>query len=174
MTPRQKLTGLFTQISDVKAIGLPGAQGLLLTEAFYWDRDDASRAFARRFAEKMPGRVPTENQAGVYSSVLAFLHAVRKADTLDGDKVVAAMRAAPIEDPLFGTVTVRPDGRGGARHARVPGEDAGGVKVRVGPLQAGIHHSGRPGLPSAERGRLSPGQVTATPQARRPQGSRAR
>lgn len=126
VAPAQKLTGLFTQVTDVHAIGLPLAQGLLLTEAYYWDRDDASRAFAKRFAEKMPGRVPTENQAGVYSSVLAYLRAVKKADTIDGEAVVAEMKAKPIEDALFGTVTVRPDGR--AVHAmyayrvKAPGE----------------------------------------------------
>ena len=111
VTPQQKLTGLFTQISDVKAIGLQGAQGLLLTEAYYWDRDDASREFAKRFTAKMTGRVPTANQAGVYSSVLAYLNSAKKADSIEGDKVMAAMRSAPIEDKLFGTVTVRPDGR---------------------------------------------------------------
>lgn len=111
VSPAQKLTGLLTEVTDVKAIGLPLAQGLVLTEAYYWDRDDASRAFARRFAEKVPGRVPTENQAGVFSSVLAYLHAVKAADTIDGERVVEAMRAAPIEDALFGTVTVRADGR---------------------------------------------------------------
>ena len=115
LTPKQKLTGLFTQIVDVHAIGLQLAQGLLLTEAFYWDRDDTTRAFARRFTEKMPGRVPTENQAGVYSSVLAYLRAVKRADTIDGAAVVTEMRRAPIEDALFGTVTVRQDGR--ATHA---------------------------------------------------------
>ncbi|MDT7952174.1 MAG: ABC transporter substrate-binding protein [Acetobacteraceae bacterium] len=111
ITPKQKLTGLFTQISDVKAIGLQGAQGLLLTEAFYWDRNDASRAFSKRFEAKMPGRVPTANQAGVYSSVLAYLNAAKQADSIEGDKVMAAMRSAPIDDKLFGTVTVRADGR---------------------------------------------------------------
>ena len=111
ITPRQTLTGLFTQISDVHAIGLAGAQGLLLSEAFYWDRDDASRAFAQRFTAKMPGRVPTANQAGVYSSVLAFLNAAKQANSVEGDQVLAAMRAAPIEDALFGPVTVRADGR---------------------------------------------------------------
>ena len=105
------LTGLFTQIVDVDALGLPAAQGLLLTEAFYWDMNEATRAFTRRFAERMPGRVPTENQAGVYSSVLAYLHAAKAADSIEGEKVVAAMRRAPIEDALFGRVTVRPDGR---------------------------------------------------------------
>lgn len=105
------LTGLFTQIVDVEALGLQAAQGLTLTEAFYWDYDDNTRAFTKRFAEKMPGRVPTENQAGVYSSVLAYLRAAKSAGSIEGEKVVAAMRAKPIEDPLFGTVTVRPDGR---------------------------------------------------------------
>jgi len=105
------LAGLFTQIVDVDALGLPAAQGLLLTEAFYWDMNEATRAFARRFAERMPGRVPTENHAGVYSSVLAYLHAAKAADSIEGEKVIAAMRRAPIGDALFGRVTVRPDGR---------------------------------------------------------------
>jgi branched-chain amino acid transport system substrate-binding protein len=111
VTPKQTVTGLSTQISDVKAIGLPLAKGLLLTTAFYWDQDDRTRAFAQRFAEKMPGRMPTESQAGVYSSVLAYLHAIKRANTIDGAAVVAEMRRAPIDDPLFGRVTIRPDGR---------------------------------------------------------------
>ncbi len=105
------LAGLFTQITDVEALGLPAAQGLLLTEAFYWDLNDNTRAFAKRFAERMPGRVPTENQAGVYSSIMAYLRAAKLAGSIEGEQVVAAMRRTPIEDPLFGTVTVRPDGR---------------------------------------------------------------
>lgn len=107
----QTLLGLFTQIVDVDAIGLKDAQGLFVTEAFYWDLDDATRAFSRRFAERFGGRVPTANQAGVYASVLAYLHAVRAANTIEGDQVIAEMRKAPIQDRLFGTVTVRPDGR---------------------------------------------------------------
>ncbi len=111
LTHQQKLTGLFTQIVDVDAIGLTDAQGMLLSEAFYWDLNDDTRAFSKRFAERFGGRVPTENQAGVYSSVLAYLHAVQAADSTDGDKVMAAMERAPIDDKLFGRVTVRPDGR---------------------------------------------------------------
>ena len=105
------LTGLFTQIVDVEALGLPAAQGLIATEAFYWDLNDQTRAFTKRYAEKMPGRVPTENQAGVYSSVLAYLRAVKAADSVVGEQVMAAMRKASIDDPLFGPVTVRVDGR---------------------------------------------------------------
>ena len=111
ITPNQTLAGLFTQITDVDALGLKAAQGLIVTESFYWDLSDATRAFARRFAEKMGGRMPTANQAGVYSSVLAYLHAVKATDTIEGDQVVAQMRAKPIEDPLIGTVNVRIDGR---------------------------------------------------------------
>ncbi len=111
VTRTATLAGLFTQITDVDALGAEAAQGLLLTEAFYWDLNDATRAFARRFAERMPGRVPTENQAGVYSSVLAYLRAAKLAGTVEGEKVIEAMRRAPIEDSLFGTVTVRLDGR---------------------------------------------------------------
>ncbi|MBN8907443.1 MAG: ABC transporter permease [Rhodospirillales bacterium 69-11] len=109
--PRQQmLAGLFTQIVDVDSIGLQAAQGLLVTEAFYWDLNDDTRAFARRFAQRF-GRVPTANQAGVYSSVLAWLQAVKSANTIEGEAVVAEMRKAPIHDKLFGTVVVRKDGR---------------------------------------------------------------
>jgi len=111
VTKTATLTGLFTQITDIDALGLPAAQGLLLTEAFYWDLNDSTRAFTRRFAERMPGRVPTENQAGVYSSIMAYLRAAKLAGSVEGERVIEAMRRAPIEDPLFGAVTVRPDGR---------------------------------------------------------------
>ena len=105
------LTGLFTQITDVDSLGLQAAQGLTLTEAFYWDLNDGTRAFSKRFAERVPGRVPTENQAGVYSSVLAYLRAAKQAQSIEGDKVLAAMRGMKIDDALFGPVKVRVDGR---------------------------------------------------------------
>ena len=111
LTPKQTLAGLFTQIVDVDSIGLSAAQGLLVTEAFYWDLNDSTRAFAARFGQRFNGRVPTANQAGVYSSVLAYLRAAKAAGTIDGEAVITQMRQAPIEDTLFGTVTVRPDGR---------------------------------------------------------------
>jgi branched-chain amino acid transport system substrate-binding protein len=111
LTKQQTLLGLFTQIVDVQAIGLPAAQGMLVTEAFYWDLNDATRSFSARFAQRFDSRAPTANQAGVYSSVLAYLRAVKAAGTIDGEAVLAEMRRAPIQDELFGTVTVRPDGR---------------------------------------------------------------
>jgi branched-chain amino acid transport system substrate-binding protein len=111
ISKKQILAGLFTQIVDVDSIGLPAAQGLTVTEAFYWDLNDNTRSFAQRFGQRFNGRMPTANQAGVYSSVLAYLNAVKAANTIEGEAVVAQMRKAPIEDKLFGTVTVRQDGR---------------------------------------------------------------
>lgn len=111
ITNKQILAGLFTQIVDVKAIGLPAAQGLTVTEAYYWDLNDNTRAFAKRFGSRFGDKMPTANQAGVYSSVLAYLHAVKTANSIVGEDVVAQMRKRPIEDKLFGTVTVRQDGR---------------------------------------------------------------
>ena len=102
---------LFIQLSDVDSIGLAAAQGLQLTTGFYWDLNDQTRAWAQRFGAEMGGRMPTEDQAGVYSATLAYLRAARDAGTIEGEAVVEAMRRAPIADPLFGTVTVRIDGR---------------------------------------------------------------
>jgi len=111
LTPKQTLAGLFTQIVDVDSMGLAAAHGLLVTEAFYWDLNDATRAFSRRFGQRFGARVPTANQAGVYSSVLAYLHAVKAAGSIEGETVIAQLQKAPIQDVLFGTVTVRKDGR---------------------------------------------------------------
>ncbi|HBK07577.1 MAG TPA: ABC transporter permease [Acetobacteraceae bacterium] len=108
---KQILAGLFTQIVDVKAIGLQAAQGLTVTEAYYWDLNDNTRAFARKFAQRFGDKMPTANQAGVYSSVLAYLRAVKEANTIAGEDVITAMQKHPIQDKLFGTVVVRKDGR---------------------------------------------------------------
>ena len=126
-----KLTpaALFIQLSDVDAIGLAGAQGLQLVTGFYWNRTDATRAWSKRFAAAMGGRMPTEDHAGVYSATLAYLRAVRDAKTVEGEAVVAQMRAKPIDDALWGTVVIRPDGR--AVHdmfrytVKAPGESHG-------------------------------------------------
>ena len=106
-----RLAALFIQISDIHALGLRSAQGLLLTEPFYWDLNDDTRAWSRRFAARMGGRMPTMNHAGVYSSTLAYLRGAKEADTVEGEQVVTAMRARPIADTLFGETTIRRDGR---------------------------------------------------------------
>jgi branched-chain amino acid transport system substrate-binding protein len=108
----QNLAGLLVFITDVHALGLQTAQGLIMTEAFYWDRNEASRAFAKRFAPQYKGNMPTMVQAGVYSAVLHYLKAVEalKGDA-DGKAVVAKMKEIPTDDPLFGKGTIRADGR---------------------------------------------------------------
>ncbi|WP_228530743.1 MULTISPECIES: ABC transporter substrate-binding protein [Myxococcaceae] len=108
----QKLAGLLVFISDVHALGLPTAKGLLLTEAFYWDRDDKTRAFSKRFADRNGGKMPTMVHAGVYSAVTHYLKAVKalKSDA-DGKAVVTQMKATPTDDPLFGKGSIRADGR---------------------------------------------------------------
>ncbi len=108
---KQRLAGLLVFLTDVDALGLPAAQNLVLTEAFYWDLNDRTRAWSRRFAERAGGRMPTMNHAGVYSSVLAWLRAAKAADSVSGAAVVAKMVATPMDDPLFGPTTIRPDGR---------------------------------------------------------------
>lgn len=107
----QSLVGMLMFVNDVAAMGLKTAQGLLLTEAFYWDMDEGTRAWSRRFAERMGGKMPSANQAGVYSATLAYLRAVAAAGSDDARAALPAMRRAPFRDPLFGEVTVRPDGR---------------------------------------------------------------
>ena len=108
----QKLAGLLVFISDVKALGLPIAQGLIFTEAWYWDTNDVNREFAKRFAAQNKGIYPSMIHAGVYSAVTHYLKAVSelKSDA-DGKAVVAKMKEMPTDDKLFGKGTVRADGR---------------------------------------------------------------
>ena len=108
---KQRLAGLLVFLTDVQAMGLQTAQGLLLTEAFYWDMNESTRAWSKRFAAHDGGRMPTMNHAGVYSETLAYLKAAAAAGSISGRAVVAKMGAAPIDDPLFGPTTIRPDGR---------------------------------------------------------------
>ena len=107
----QKLAGLLVFVSDIHSLGLERAQGLSLTEAFYWDLNDKTRAFSKRFAEKFKGKMPTMVQAGFYSATLAYLNAVKAAGTDNPDKVMATMKAKPWDDPVFGKSYIRADGR---------------------------------------------------------------
>jgi branched-chain amino acid transport system substrate-binding protein len=107
----QNLAGLLVFITDVHALGLPTAQGLIFTETFYWDANDQTRAFARRFAAANRGIHPTMIHAGVYSAVLHYLKAIEAIKTDDGTKVIEQMKKMPTDDPLFGKGVVRADGR---------------------------------------------------------------
>ncbi len=110
----QKLAALLLFITDVNSLGLDVAQGLELTSAFYWDMNDGTRAFSKRFAERMKNHaMPTMVQAGVYSSVIHYLKALEAfgGNPHDGAKVIAKMKEMPTDDPLFGKGAIRADGR---------------------------------------------------------------
>ena len=107
----QALAGLLIFITDVHALGLETAQGLVLTESYYWDLNDETRAWSERFAVENGGKKPTMVQAGVYASVLHYLKAVESTGGKETEAVMAAMKATPTSDPLFGEGTIREDGR---------------------------------------------------------------
>jgi len=108
----QKLAGLLVFASDVNALGLQTAQGLTLTETWYWDANDVNRAWTKRWQQERPGKFPTMVQAGVYSGITHYLKAVVELKSAaDGKAVVAKMKSTPTDDPLFGKGTIRADGR---------------------------------------------------------------
>ncbi|MGJ4939948.1 ABC transporter substrate-binding protein [Bradyrhizobium sp. HKCCYLS1011] len=93
----QKLAGLLMTLAEVNGLGLDAAQGLILTEGFYWDHDDKARAFSERFF-KRTGRMPSMIHAGTYSATLSYLKAVKAAGTKDSDAVVAKLKELPVDD----------------------------------------------------------------------------
>jgi branched-chain amino acid transport system substrate-binding protein len=107
----QKLAVGFAQLSDIRAVGLELGQGLVFTEAFYWDLSEGKREFAKRFAARNSGNYPTSVQAGAYSAVFHYLKAVESAQSDDGQTVISRMKEMRVTDPLFGPGIVRPDGR---------------------------------------------------------------
>lgn len=109
----QKLAGMLMFITDVNALGLNIAQGLNFTETFYWDMNDQTRAFTKRFMERFKKNPPTMVQAGVYSSLIHYFKALEAlgGNPHDGRAVVAKMKELPTDDPLFGKGSIRADGR---------------------------------------------------------------
>jgi ABC-type branched-subunit amino acid transport system substrate-binding protein len=109
----QKLAGMLMFITDVHSLGLKVAQGLNFTETFYWDMNDQTRAFTKRFNEKYKKNPPTMVQAGVYSSLIHYFKALEAlgGNPHDGRAVVAKMKEMPTDDPLFGKGSIRADGR---------------------------------------------------------------
>lgn len=106
----QTLAGLLVWITDIQSMGLSASQGLVLTDAFYWDRDEATRAFAKRFFAKMK-RMPHMGDAGDYSSTMHYLNAIKAAGTDDAQTVMAKMRELPVNDFFAKNGRVREDGR---------------------------------------------------------------
>jgi branched-chain amino acid transport system substrate-binding protein len=109
----QKLTGLILNTNNVPALGIKTAQGLFALNSFYWDTNEGTRSWAKRWAERHPQHnMPNDMQAGVYAAILHYLKAVAKLGSAsDGKAVVEAMKAIPTEDPLFGKGRIREDGR---------------------------------------------------------------
>jgi branched-chain amino acid transport system substrate-binding protein len=110
LSPRQYLATPITYLSDVNAIGLDVAHGLTFMQSWYWDLNDKTREFAKRFYA-IRGRMPNDNQVALYSSVRHYLEAVAKAGTDDAGAVMKAMREAPIHDIFTADGTIRADGR---------------------------------------------------------------
>ncbi|MBP2299330.1 ABC transporter substrate-binding protein [Azospirillum picis] len=109
----KRLVAMVLYLHDVHSLGLKIAQGLQFTAAFYWDLNDQTRQWSKRFAERNGGKYPSQLQAGVYAEVLHYLKAVEAAggDSADGKAVVAKMKELPTDDPLFGKGSIRVDGR---------------------------------------------------------------
>ncbi len=106
----QTLAGLLLNVNDIHALGLDTAQGLMLANSFYWDMNDETRAWSKKFEERT-GRKPSMNQAGVYSAVKHYLKAVQEAGTDDADKVAAKMRSMPITDMMMKDAKIADNGR---------------------------------------------------------------
>jgi len=112
ITPKQTLAGLLVFITEVHALGLATAKGLYLTEAFYWDLNDDTRKWSKRFQEHPDNKkkaMPTMVQAGLYSAVTHYLEAVKAVGTDDSDAVIAKMKATPVKD-FFANGVIGPDG----------------------------------------------------------------
>ncbi len=113
LTQKMKVAAMLMFLSDVHGLGLETAQGLFLTESFYWDMNDRTRAFTKRFRERMPAWTPNMSNAGVYSGALHYLKALKDvgiANRTDGAAVVARMKAMPTEDDAYGKASIREDG----------------------------------------------------------------
>jgi branched-chain amino acid transport system substrate-binding protein len=110
LTRKQQITGLLVYINDIHAVGLKAAQGMLITTAFYWNLNDETRAWSKRFFEKRK-RMPTMNQAGIYSSVRHYLKAIQATGTDEAQAVMAQMRATPVNDFFAKNGQLREDGR---------------------------------------------------------------
>ena len=158
---KQKIVALIFDLQSVPALGLKTAQGITALNAFYWDLNDQTRAWSTATRSGIAKKeMPNHMQAGVYSGTMDYLKAVDKVGSpADGRAVVAAMKATPIDDPLFGHVTIREDGRAMHRYVSAAGQVAGRIEEHHGTSSRSTATiDGRSRLSSAERGRLSAGQ----------------
>ena len=154
----QKLAGLLLTLAEVHGLGLEAAQGLVLTEGYYWDRDDKSRDLANRFF-KRTGRMPNMIQAGTYSATLQYLKAVKAAGSKDTEAVAKKLKElrSTISSPRRQGARERPHG---ARPLSVRGQEAVRIEEAVGLLQAARGGARRQGVPVGEGFGLPAGEVS--------------
>jgi len=153
----QKFAALLMFITDVHSLGLKTAQGLQFTSAFYWDQNDATRAFSNRFIKEV-GHMPTMVQAGVYSATIHYLKAVKALGSKDPLKVMEKMRETPINDFMTHKWPVADRWARASRHVPASGQDARGIKGAMGLRTHHRDRSGRQGLPAAGRGGMPAGR----------------
>ena len=153
LAPAQYLATPITYLSDVNALGLDVAHDLTFMQSWYWDLNDETRAFAKRFYA-LRQRMPNDNQVALYSSVRHYLEAVAKAGTDEAGAVTAAMRAAPIHDVFTDRGTIRPDGRVLYDRYLMKVKAARAVQVSVGLSDGRRENPGRRGVPAARRRRV--------------------
>ena len=153
LAPAQYLATPITYLSDVNALGLDVAHDLTFMQSWYWDLNDQTRAFAKRFYDRRQ-RMPNDNQVALYSSVRHYLEAVAKAGTDEAGAVTAAMREAPIHDIFTDSGTIRAGRAGALRSLPHAGETAGRLEIPVGLSGGRREDTRRGGVPAAGRGRL--------------------
>ena len=153
----QKMIALLQEITDTHSLGAKATQGLIVTDAFYWDMNDETRAFSKRFNEKV-GHMPTMIQAGLYSATMHYLKAIEAIGTDEAPKVMEQMRATPINDFFAKNGKIRIDGR--MVHdmylfeVKKPEESKGEWDL----YKLHRHRARRRGVPSARQGRLPAGE----------------
>jgi branched-chain amino acid transport system substrate-binding protein len=153
------IVALLSYDTDIRALGLEAAQGLMATQTYYWDLNDRTRAFNNRVRTKTLPLIPNMANAGLYSSTLHYLKAVAdmglEVSKKDGAAVIARMKAMPTDDDVFGPGSIREDGRKPASGLSNGNQNARRKHRTIRRAEAGFHRSRRPGLSSAQRGQLS-------------------
>ena len=144
----QKIAGLLVYINDVNSLGLQATQGMMLSSAFYWDLNDGSRQWSRRFFDRLH-KMPNMSQAGVYSSTMHYLQAVQAAGTTETGAVMRKMREMPVDDFFAHNGRIRADGLMVHDMYLFQVKQPSESERALGRLQARRHHSGRSGLPAA-------------------------
>ena len=150
----QRLAGLLVFITDVQALGLQTAQGLVITNSFYWDLTDKTRAWTQRYMAQSDGRVPTMIHAGTYSGVLHYLRAAKAANSTDPKVIAAKMHEMPINDMYNDDVRIRPDGRVLHKMFLMQVKSPAEFQSQIRRLQTPRRDPGRSGFPADGRGPL--------------------